>query len=43
MTDPKDTQTADLFGEVAAMPPTPSEGKTKRARVRGTEDRKSVV
>jgi len=38
MADLNDTQTADLFGEgVAAMPPTPSEGKTKRARARGTD------
>ncbi|TXI80661.1 MAG: hypothetical protein E6Q39_02265, partial [Crocinitomicaceae bacterium] len=37
MADPTDTQTGDLFGEVAAMPPTPSEGKTKRARARGTD------
>ncbi|TXI80667.1 MAG: DUF927 domain-containing protein [Crocinitomicaceae bacterium] len=37
MADPTDTQTADLFGEVAAMPPTPIEGKTKRARTRGTD------
>jgi uncharacterized protein (DUF927 family) len=38
MADPNDTQTGDLFGEeVAAMPPTPSEGKTKRVRVRGTD------
>lgn len=37
MADLTDTQTGDLFGEVAAMPPTPSEGKTKRARTRGTD------
>lgn len=37
MADLTDTKTGDLFGEVAAMPPTPSEGKTKRARTRGTD------
>jgi hypothetical protein len=37
MADLNDTQTADLSSEVAAMPPTPSEGKTKRARARGAD------
>jgi putative DNA primase/helicase len=37
MADLNDTQTADLSSEVAAMPPTLSEGKTKRARARGAD------